>query len=337
MHRIEVQMMKIFKGAYKNVEAVVLENETLRVTVTPYHGARTASIIYKPLDLELLWQNPDKVHAQPPYGAGYGEGEFAGFDEMFPTISRCFYEKAPWSGIEVPDHGEVWALPWSFRMEDEEVLLSVGGVRFPYRLEKRVSLKEGRLRNSYRLENLSSHPFSYIWAAHPLFNAEEGMEFLVPSGMENIINSVAGERLGAYGKSYSFPTARLASGEGFDFSRMPARNKTGYQKYYFEGKVREGWALLYNPRKELNIGLSFPKEEVPFLGMWLNEGGFDGQYNIAPEPATAAMDRIDFSEMWGAGSVIRGGEVKTWHLDITAGHGKKAFRMDEAGAFSFQE
>ena len=38
--------------------------------------------------------------------------------------------------------------------------------------------------------------------------------------------------------------------------------------------------------------------------MWLNEGGYAGQYNIAPEPATAAMDRIDASKLWGMGSTL---------------------------------
>ena len=35
--------------------------------------------------------------------------------------------------------------------------------------------------------------------------------------------------------------------------------------------------------------------------MWLNEGGWDGQYNIAPEPATAAMDSITASKLWQTG------------------------------------
>ena len=40
------------------------------------------------------------------------------------------------------------------------------------------------------------------------------------------------------------------------------------------------------------------------------------QYNIAPEPASAAMDRIDFSKMWDMGSSIGPFEKKSWHLAI---------------------
>ena len=62
--------------------------------------------------------------------------------------------------------------------------------------------------------------------------------------------------------------------------------------------------------------MRFPKEEVPYLGMWLNEGSWADQYNIAPEPASAAMDRIDFSKMWDMGSSIGPFEKKSWHLAI---------------------
>ena len=50
--------------------------------------------------------------------------------------------------------------------------------------------------------------------------------------------------------------------------------------------------------------------------MWLNEGGFADQYNIAPEPATAAMDRVDFSKAWEMDSVLEGYEKEKWHLNI---------------------
>ena len=49
----------------------------------------------------------------------------------------------------------------------------------------------------------------------------------------------------------------------------------------------------------------------------VNEGGWAGQYNIAPEPATAAMDRIDFEKMWGKNSTLEANQTRQWHLDIT--------------------
>jgi len=306
---------RVQAGTYKDAPAVVLESETVRAVLLPQFGSKLASLVWKPQGRELLWQNPSPAFRRSAYGEPFTEGEFAGFDEMFPTISRCFYERPPWQGIELPDHGEVWALPWDCELGPAEVRLSVRGVRLPYLLEKRVSLQGSRLELRYRAKNPAPAPMDFIWAAHPLFNASEGTQFVVPAGMGRIINSVPGRRLGAYGAMHDFPLADLSGGR-FDLGTVPARNPEGYQKYFFCGPVTEGWCELREPSGGLRIRLSFPPPDVPYLGMWLNEGGYAGQYNIAPEPCTGAMDRPDFARMWGMASELEGGGSREWYLAI---------------------
>jgi galactose mutarotase-like enzyme len=324
---------RISRGAYKDQKAIVLENDLVRAVLLPAHGGKTISLVHKGLGVETLWQNPVPAFKGSKYGELYEDGEFAGFDEMFPTISRCFYESSPWAGVEAPDHGEVWALPWQDRVEGDAVTLSVNGVRFPYRLQKTVSLEGERLIAHYAAANLSSFPLEFIWAAHPLFNAVEGMRFIVPGDMRQIINAVPSPVLGGYGERYEFPLARRRSGSTVRLDVVPARNSTGFQKYWFAAKVTEGWCVLHDPGRKLSIGLSYPADKVPWLGMWLNEGAYAGQYNIAPEPATAAMDRIDFARMWDMGSVIAPGAVYEWDLAITLGQGPEPKGMNRNGAF----
>jgi galactose mutarotase-like enzyme len=303
------------------MEAIVLENGVLKVSVLPRWGAKIASMIYKPLDVELLWQNPGERYIQTTYGAPYGEGEASGFDEMFPTISRCFYEEEPWPGVEMPDHGEVWSIPWEYDMAERELELHVQGVRFPYVLKKRVSLDGSVLHQLYSVVNKSEAAFDYIWAAHPLFNTCEGMRLIVPPHMHHIVNAVPSSRLGPYGRVYEFPAATLENGDIFNLSTVPEKYSGDYQKYWFLGKVDDGWCRLHDPHQELNIDMAWPKEQVPYLGVWVNEGAWAGHYNIAPEPATAAMDRVDFSKMWGMGSRLDGGGKMKWWLSITVREG----------------
>jgi galactose mutarotase-like enzyme len=326
-------MSSITRGSFKGEAALVLENEFLRAVILPEWGAKTVSLVHRASGTETLWQNPSPTFTRTGYGDPYGNGEFAGFDEMFPTISRCFYESAPWAGSEVPDHGEVWSIPWESAEGFDHVTLTVNGVRFPYRLQKTVSLQEDKLHARYTAESLSDHPLDFIWAAHPLFNAVQGMKFIVPRGMRRIINAVPGPVLGGYGGKFEFPAARRDDGQTIRLDLVPPRNDTGYQKYWFEQKVTEGWCILHDPGGRLSIGMSFPPEQVPWLGMWLNEGGFAGQYNIAPEPATAAMDRIDFSKMWDRGSLLKPGEKREWHLTITVAEGGEPSAMTAGGDF----
>jgi len=323
----------VSRGTYKDQDAIVLENDLVRAVVLPAWGAKTISLVHKGLGVETLWQNPSPRFTPTRYGELYETGEFAGFDEMFPTISRCFYESAPWAGVEAPDHGEVWTIPWEARIEGSAVTLAVDGVRFPYRLRKTVSLEGEKLVARYAASNPSPFPLEFIWAAHPLFHASEGMRFIVPGDMREIVNAVDSPDLGAYGARYAFPEAERPGASPLRLDRMPPKNTTGYQKYWFARKVTEGWCILHDPGKKLSIGLSYPADKVPWLGMWLNEGGYAGQYNIAPEPATAGMDRIDFARMWGMASVIAPGAAYEWHLAITLGQGSEPRAMDREGNF----
>ena len=93
--------------------------------------------------------------------------------------------------------------------------------------------------------------------------------------------------------------------------------------------------MLRDDASALTIGMAWPKEKVPYLGMWLNEGGYAGQFNIAPEPATAAMDRIDFAKMWGMGSVLAPKSRHEWHLIITLGEGKEPHGISPSGEFTY--
>jgi hypothetical protein len=326
-------MSKVTAGKYKDEEAVIIENDKIKVILLPGWGSKLASIVYKPLGRELLWQNPGDVYRKTTYGDCYENGEMSGLDEMFPTISRCNYEGYPWTGAEMPDHGEVWSIPWDYEIENDVVKLWVYGVRFPYKLEKTIFIENDCVYLKYKATNLSGFNFDFIWAAHPLFNAFKGMEFIVPSEMNTVVNSVAGPRLKEYGSFYNFPVAELSDGMEFDLNLVPERNDYGYQKYYFSGKVTDGWCILFNPEASLNIGMRFPKEIVPYLGMWVNEGGYEGQYNIAPEPATGGMDRVDFAKMWGMNSVLYAHESIEWYLDIPIKKCKKARAVKENGEF----
>jgi len=327
-------MSVVSRGRYKDQDAVVLDNGKLRAVVLPAWGAKTISLVHRGGG-ETLWQNPSPAFARTGYGESYDRGEFAGFDEMFPTISRCYYESAPWAGVELPDHGEVWTIPWKYTMEPDSVSLTVRGTRLPYTLKKTVSLEGERLVMQYAAANQSEFPLDFIWAAHPLFNATEGMRFIVPAGMRKIINAVPGEVLGGYGEHYDFPLARRADGREIRLDTVPRRNDHGYQKYYFAGRVSEGWCMLRDDAKKLTIGLSYPAEKVPYLGMWLNEGGLAGQYNIAPEPATAGMDRIDFARMWGMGSQLAPGATCTWHLVISVAEGREPRGVSPTGELTY--
>lgn len=83
----------------QTINAVVLENDWVKVTLMPEFGGRIASILYKPTGHEELYRNP----VGSPWG--YRSGAFyynwlMVYGGIFPTLPE-------------PEHGKTWILSWA--------------------------------------------------------------------------------------------------------------------------------------------------------------------------------------------------------------------------------
>lgn len=308
--------MILEKTVYFGIEAVLLENELLRVIVVPSRGGKIASIVYKEMGLELLWQNKDFGKSELEYGQQYEEGDFSGFDEMFPAITAGKHPDEPWKGVSIPDHGEVWTAAWNYELLTSSVQMWVQGVRFPYTIVKKIWLDGDSVEHTYTLNNNSNVGFQYVYAVHPLFNVEEGSTLIVPEELNTVINAVSSRDMQVYGKEYDYPIAALENCKHVDISAMQPKSSEKYKKFYFRQKNKEGWCVVRRPEKGLDIRMDYSPEALPYLGVWMNEGGLCGQYNMAPEPASGAMDSVEASVKYGMASALEPKETKEWKFTI---------------------
>lgn len=309
--------MSIYNTTYKNVEAVALENDFLRAILLPSIGGKIASLIDRKEEREYLYQPEAKILETPAYGSSFHDYPMFGFDDMFPTITAHYCETEPWRGSLLPDHGEVWALPWEHTISQDSLRLWVYGIRIPYLLEKRVSFsREDTLLMEYRATNLTPFSFPFIWAGHPLFSVEEGMKILLPQGIDRVMNVEQGsKRLGSYGQIHSWPEPN--TNLAYRIDTISSYTGEDREKVYVLDELPTGWAALVCPTKKKGIALSFPKERAPYLGIWINEGGYYGQYNMAIEPCTGAFDRVDEAVRWNRSSYLNGKSAYSWHLSLT--------------------
>jgi galactose mutarotase-like enzyme len=310
---------QIYASTYKDQPALTIESPRLIAQFLPHIGAKLCSLLYKPLALELLVQRPGVHYRVAPYDGDYVEqGECSGLDDMFPTIDRCYYERYPWQGTPIPDHGEVWSIPWSASVQEDQVHMTTYGVRFPYRLEKWISFSSATtLHIAYRLTNLSPYAFDFIWAAHPMFVLEESAVLRLPAGVDRIVTAFsASGRLGRYGDEHQWPLATLADGTQRDLRQIGPKSTQDAEKYYVKGKLPAGWCELTYPQSSLTLHLEFPVEQVPYLGVLPNEGGWQDLYNIFLEPASGPLDRLDVARLHGQHSTVEGGGIYEWHLAI---------------------
>lgn len=306
---------------YRGVQAIELSGPGISATVLREFGAKIVSIRNCRTGFEHLWQGSDPVHARPEYDSEYIQGDLSGFDDMFPTINRCPYPTVPWKGIEMPDHGELWTLPWNFAPEGERIHFWTHGVRLPYRFDRWMHIDERSvLCLDYRIENLSPYEMRGIWAAHPLLNIEEGTRIVLPSCVKRIVNTLnLNNRLGKVGRQHDWPKTIDKNGKPYDLSTTLPRDSRVCEKYFNTDPLEEGWAQIVHPRSRESFTFRFPRDRVPYIGVWMNQCGLMNQYNLALEPATGALDDLYASGFWEESGVVRPHGTQEFRLEIEIG------------------
>lgn len=286
------QWTKTIRDGYN---AWIGETEFISFCVIPSLGSKGVSLLDRRTNREWLWQSGKPLGNQG-YGSSFGEGDESGWDEMFPGINACQYPTGPWEGTVIPDHGEVWSLSWSDKITSEGLRCTVDGVEFPYTLEKQYSFTYPEiLRIDYKLRNRSDASFPFLWAAHPLFNVREGMRLHVPQDLDQIMISYSEhQRLGVFEDRQAWPQVETSNGT-IDLSFIESKQSNFAEKYYFVGKLTEGFAALSDPETGEMLTIKFPPDKVPYLAIWANYGGYGGYHHFAIEPATGILDDLSYA------------------------------------------
>jgi galactose mutarotase-like enzyme len=146
-----------------------LQGGPWEMEVRPERGGRITSL--RLAGDELLDQG---IGVDDPSAEGFVAGGAWGWDEMVPNVETARYPgPGPFEGVELPDHGEAWRVPWS--VIDEGRMQAAGRV-LPWRMERRITLSESTVRVQYLFINGGESPLYAYWCAHPLFRYEEDME-----------------------------------------------------------------------------------------------------------------------------------------------------------------
>lgn len=290
--------------------------ELMEMIVVPSLGSKVISLKHRKTNREWL-SRTELPLGNRGYGTSFSDSDGSGWDEMFPTINPCQYQEYPWQGVELPDHGEVWSIPWQAALDNQQLHCEVHGIRMPYQLRKTYSFPASdRLRIDYSVRNPSPFPLSFLWAAHPLFQVVEGMEIQVPAGLNQIIVSYSrNDRLGQTGDRHPWPRP-FGDASPTQLNRVEPDTSRTAEKYYFEDVLPEGKASLYDPRTGERMTMHFPKEQVPYLSIWANYGGYLDQYHVAIEPATAFLDDVSYAMEQGKAVKVEAGGTYEWFLEL---------------------
>jgi galactose mutarotase-like enzyme len=307
---------------------IALQNDAVRVVVLPGVGAKIVSCADVRTGHEYVWRNPDRAIVPPPYAAAFDQYDISGWDECFPGIGQCVYPEGPWQGTVVPDHGELWTLPWHAEPQPDGVRLWVHGARFPYTFEKRIALTDDGFATFYRVHNPTAFPFTCVWSTHPLFVATPQTRVLLPEGVRVRLEVSFTGRLGPLLAEHPWPRTRDRRGQEVDLSLFGPEGQGEADKLYTT-PVAVGWAALHDGASDQWLAFTFDPAEVPLVGYWANRGGWPPDrpcFNLALEPCSGCPDRLDIAIPRGEYQTVPPEGDLAWRLDVHVGKGESGLR-----------
>ncbi len=293
---------------YNDIGTVILENEFLRVVIMPELGAKIWQLTYKPRAKELLWHHPRLKPRKLPFHSVYDDTFFGGWDELYPNDMP-----EELNGEKMPDHGEVWTLPWEYTLEKvtaEEITvrLWVETSISASRMEKRITLRSGesKLWFHHKLTNTGQTEQPFLWKLHVAMAVDEHSRIDLPA-KRMYIEDFGPPRNGRTGIEYEWPYLTDDNGTRHDMRQaLPAT--TQVNEFQYATEMSAGWCALTDTRTGVSYGLSFDAQVLPSCWLFATYGGWRNLHTVVLEPCTGYPISVTEGVERGTHKVLHAGQ-----------------------------
>jgi hypothetical protein len=295
-------------------QPVTVENEMLRVQVWPQFGGKVSSVVDKADGYDLLFTYPAELPAGPQYDLPYGKGWYAGWDECFPAVAPGKYVGHPYDNIPVPDHGEVWGIPTVSVPAKNGITTVWHGLRFGYRLTRKLSVEGPTLAADYTLVNLAPLEFRFVWAQHALLAMNAPVELSLGQTKFRLSHDAKGADL-------QRPFDWEPGPEGLGRVDRPHALPAGAGWKVFGTSPIAVPATVRYPQRGRTVSIAYASEDAlaAYWGVWINTGGWAGHRHFAVEPTTGRFDQLDRAVQDDSAGRVDASGRRDWSVRWTVG------------------
>ena len=288
----------------------VLANDQVQVGMIPGLGAKVDSITHLPTGREWLLAPARALPDRHEYASAFTDTALCGWDEMLPTVDPCRYPAPPYADVELPDHGEVWALPWDVvERTATSVTCAVEGRALPYRLRRTVSIDGPTITMRYALAVDGETELALLWSPHPQFTVRPGTTLRLPPTV-NQLTAIVQEPHGCSEHRV------LPAGEaGLDCTEIVPAGRD--MMLYLEPEARADWAELRDP-DGCWLQMSWETEHLPYLAVWMDHGRYSPAV-VCPEPMSGFYDDLARAHHNDRILIVTPGQPVEWAIHVTLG------------------
>ena len=255
---------------------VVIENETLRVTIAPAVGGTITAVEHFPIGLSVLGTVPwDPVTTS--------DGSFAAPDERrwltrytggWPLLFPNGGDACEFDGAVHGFHGEASIAPWTV------VIRTAGGIRLrrrfftvPVTMDREMSLDGDVLTVNERITAHGERPLQVLWGQHVTFGADVlAGDFVIETGAATATVDDAYDPPSnplVPGASGTWPAVPGKDGGAFDLSH-PAGD---FAAMAYLHNFAVGWASARRADGAIAAALSWDASIYPCAWLWYELGG----------------------------------------------------------------
>lgn len=304
--------------------ALILENERLRVTVLPGHGAKVWEFSSKRAGRDLLYHHP-RVDVRPPvFGLNPDNWWTGGIDEVAPSGHACLV-----GGEQMPFLGEFWSQAWHYQIEETgpgvaRVHLWAEGIVTPLRLDRWLELRAGEpmVYGRHRITNLGLEPQDFMWGIHPAFAIRPGTRIQAPAS-EAVFWEGHPSLQVEQGTTYAWPHFRTGSGTVIDNSTAREPDPPTWDLHFLNG-LHAGWLAVTDVESRSGMALAFDPEVFRTIWLWGVYGGWRGVYAAAFEAWTSWPTRLDHVIEAGRHRTLDPGEMLETKVSYVAYEGLRS-------------
>lgn len=278
---------------------VRLEASGIAVVMVPQLGGKLISL-RGPDGYEWLSRSAKPYRSRGGL-ATYGEAEFDGADEIFPTMD-------PGDGL--PAHGEVWRQAWT-RVEGPGLSYAVDGQQRPYRFARTITIADDAVELAYTVDNRSDADLRYVYLFHPLFSIVEPLRMELPDGQTVRITNSQHHFLGE--KGGLLPWTELVEGP---FAAATAA-MSGKRFWSLALSPAPAFVRLRRPNGA-TLTMTWALEALPHMAVWCSEASpfVSDLAHLAPEPCTGLTKRLSDAIADGSAATIPAHGQRRWTLRL---------------------